>query len=389
MAESRPEDDAPDNDDHPGRPIGPDEIDPELMALGRTRARVGPVLAGAIVVFCVYFMIRLMPDLRFSFRDDTPKQVDKVERIVNKDGITAEDFVRVDLRPDHSFALRVAESEAARGHRLTPVLGTNSKLWLLDEGSPWATKTTYHTIYQGRLRYLSDMPFYDHLRSYVAKGEPSPRYVPTRAVRTALENKAESVKDGAGDPLAVTPSTPVIISELAADRAMVKAYLGERLPDIAAWRKALIAAGLPSAASKPVAETKEVITWELSDPEGLAGVTKKLTAAKLFGARTSELRRKYRATWGILTASPAGLVVSGKAALPWANLSSISLTVRRKVPSDAMVLIANERPGAYWYIKPVYVVLGLFAVLFLWAFVRSIRRPRSATEQTKTASAAA
>lgn len=390
MAESRQDDDAAEpNDDHPGRPIGPDELDPELMKLGRPRARVGPVLSGAILLLCGYYLVTLMADLRFSMRSSDPEPIDSVVKIVNKNGVAADDFVRVNLSPDYSFATRVAPSEASEGHRIVPVLGTNSKLWLLDVGSPRGGEPTYHTIYQGRLRYLSDMPFYDKLRSYVSKAPPSPRYVPTRAVRSALESKAEAIKDGAGDPLAVTPQTPVMIAELAADRAIVRAYLSERLPDLATWRKALIEAGLPSAAQKPTAETKEVITWELADPEGLAGITKKLTAAKLFSARPSELRRRYAATWGILNTSPAGLVISGKAALPWANLSSISVTVPRTVPSDAMVLIAHESPTAYWYLPYVYVVLGLFAALFLWAFIRSLLPRKEASTRTETASAAA
>ena len=65
---------APDRElaDHPGRPRGRDELDPELLVLPRPRASIGPLLALSVLVFCVYFLVRLRSDLVFAHAGDTP-----------------------------------------------------------------------------------------------------------------------------------------------------------------------------------------------------------------------------------------------------------------------------------------------------------------------------
>jgi hypothetical protein len=62
--------------DDPGRPRGKDELDPELIRLPRKRTRIGPVLAGSLIVLSLVMMWRLRGDLVFSRQDDAPVAVD-------------------------------------------------------------------------------------------------------------------------------------------------------------------------------------------------------------------------------------------------------------------------------------------------------------------------
>jgi hypothetical protein len=70
--------------------------------------------------------------------------------------------------------------------------------------------------------------------------------------------------------------------------------------------------------------------------------------------------------------------------VPWAHVSSLALVVPRTLRSDALILMTAERPGTYWYIIPVYVVLSFFLLLFAWALVRAFRRDRAAPDPSDT-----
>src|SRR5919198_463265 len=61
--------------EEPGRPRGRDEVDAELLVLPRPRPRVGPLLALSVVVFCVYFLVRLRSDLVFAHSGPDPAEV--------------------------------------------------------------------------------------------------------------------------------------------------------------------------------------------------------------------------------------------------------------------------------------------------------------------------
>jgi hypothetical protein len=56
----------------------------------------------------------------------------------------------------------------------------------------------------------------------------------------------------------------------------------------------------------------------------------------------------------------------------------VSVAVPHRVPDDAVILLTGEHPSAYWYLLAIYVAMGLFAALFAWALVRSLRAARTA-----------
>jgi len=370
-AEDEAEDEA--HDEHEGRPRKPDEIDPELISLAIRRGTVGPLLSLSIIVFCVYIMIRLVADYSFSRHSDTPKKIAHVDDIVASGKVGPEEFVALWAVPDQSFVAHLSGTGARYGHRLAPVLGSGSKLWLLTEATPWAEKPVYNEIQAGRLRRLDDLPFAGRLRSYVRKQPAAPRFVTDKAVEASLSDGRDSVATPFGDEIAVSPDTPVTISETVLDRARIEAFRTS-LPDEKTARTALVEAGVLTDADEPIATSKEMFVYEVAAPEGLAAVRARLIAAKQFGARAEPVLRSHETTWANLHGNTDGLTIAGTGTMPWSHVSSIALIVPRTIPSNALVLLTNERPGAYWYILPLYVVLGVFVLLFLWALIQYFRR---------------
>ncbi len=367
----------------PGAPRG-DELDPELISLKSTRRVVGPLLSLSVIVFCVFILIRLAPDFHFSRQSSQPRRIDDLAKVLHEDGVAPNDYITVRAVPDYSFVFRVAKGEADYGYRAAPVVGTNGKLWLLVVATTWTLAPDYSENYTGRLREISSLPFYDRLRTDVAARPPAPRVVATAAIRKALETGASQVVDPYGDQIAIAPTTPITISETVLDRARIEAFKYESYPDEATWRAALIAAGVLPADATPQRDDDEMAVYEVPAPDGLAAIRSKLIAAKLFRARAKAVTRHHQGNWSGLAAGADGLTVDGTL-VPWPNISSVAVIVPRTLDPDALVLMTAERPGTYWYILPVYIVLALFILLFAWALVRFWRSERSTPASGVTA----
>ncbi len=60
--------------------------------------------------------------------------------------------------------------------------------------------------------------------------------------------------------------------------------------------------------------------------------------------------------------------------MPEAQVDLAGLYVARDVPADASALITGEEPDDASYAWPVTIALGVFTLLFGWAFAIAIRR---------------
>lgn len=394
-AETQAPDDIP-----PIRPLGPGEIDPELISLPRSRARIGPLLALSVVVFSVYIMARIADDLAFSRQGPEPVDVASATTLLAGDDLDNR-FVRMRAVPDRASAARVTTSAATQGSRLAPVQGTGDRLWLMVDGNVWSATIRYEEVYTGRLRRLDDLPFAGELRGHVDQRPPAPRFFTPEAARAALAEGAGTVTLPSGDTVAPAADTPVHVYETAGDRVLIEVLATERLPDPATWAAALAELGLVAPDAEPVhgpmgtwvftariagdvghagapegeagsagdGETTSVIAGGIAD--AIADIEAALLDAKLVTARVLPIESVHETTWGALAAGDGALLVDG-APVPWGQISWISASAPRDVPADAWVLVADERPETYWYVLPLFVVLALAALLFLWALARAL-----------------
>jgi hypothetical protein len=360
--------------DDPGRPRGKDELDPELIRLPRKRTRIGPVLAGSLIVLSLVMMWRLRGDLVFSRQDDAPVAVD----LAAAAAASPDSYVELDARPDRVAALHVFPSRASDGHRLMPALGAGGAVWLMVDGDPWDEAPVARERYVGRVGRLGAMPFYDELKTALAAAPPSPVAIDAPALRAALEGNAAALADPSGEAVPLDPELELAVSETVAGKALITASAIETHPDEMAWQAALIRAGIAPPGTGPVSGTPASWTFAVPAPDGVDGVAAALVAARLYATRAEPMIVQRTARWGELAASDEGLVVAG-ATVPWTSVSSVSLAARRRAPDpEARVIVGGQAPGDFWYVLPIYLVLGLFALLFGWGLWQALRAARPA-----------
>jgi len=355
----------------PGEPFPDDAVDPELIALRRTSEGVGPVLCVSVLVFCAYMMVSLRADLKFSREPDTPREIDAVADLLADD--LQDRYVNVRAVPDRGFAAMVATGEAVGGSRAVPVLGSSDAVWLYTDGNPWSAAVAYNEFQQGRLRPLDDLPFADGLREFVASQPPSPRYISLAAFQQALQEGSSTVVDPAGSVLPITPDTQVVLSEVARGHAELIARATVDRLDEPAWNLALGNAGVLPAGGRPYQSDEFALWYRVPAPEGLAAIKAKLVAQNLFAVDVRPVVEARNVAWSELQVARTGLRIGDHEVL-WTDVSRISLAVPHRIPNDAVILLTHEQPELYWYLLPIYVLMGLFALLFAWALTRSLRR---------------
>lgn len=354
----------------PGAPFPPDAIDPELIALRRRSGGVGPVLSLSVLVFCTYMMLTLRADLRFSREATEPRTVDDIAALV--DGDLHDRFVNVRAVPDRAFSAQVSTGEAMNGQRVTPVLGSSDRVWMYTDGNPWTAIVAYNEFHQGRLRAIDDLPFGDGLRAFVERQPPTPRFVSLEALRAALEAKATTMLDPAGSQLELAADTPVTIHKVVPGRAEIVARATADRLDEAAWSLVLTNAGVLPTGGRAYRGNERAYWYRVPAPAGIEAVRQALRSHNLFAVDVRPIVETRNATWGQLRADAGGLT-AGDQTLAWVDISRVSLSVGHRVPDEAVILLTNELPGAYWYLLPIYVLMGLFALLFGWALFREIR----------------
>jgi hypothetical protein len=345
----------------PGEPIPKDEIDPELVSL-RPRTQVGLVTAFAVVVFCVFLSIKLWPDFRFAGEGKA--------RTVTVEDVAAgklddETHVAFEATLERAAAVRVRRAKGIPGLRVVPVSGSGDRLWVVLDGDGW-TRPREDELYAGRLRRLSELPFESAFRAEV-RAHPAPRHVTAEELRRGAG--ATELTAVTGDTFAITASDTVEIVVPDPDEVDVVASVDKIHPTAEAWADELHAAGFAATAGK----TEGQQVWiSVKGPGILGSIDQKLLAAHFFLNSKPKIRRHHVA-WGDLQRSDAGVTVDGTQ-IAWGTFDVAAIQAARPLHGDPWVLIAHEAPDRYWYVRPLYVLLVIFAALFAWALVRTARR---------------
>lgn len=353
----------------PGAPMGADDLDPELIRLRRPAPKVGIITAAGIVALCAIAMVRLRHDFAFSRAGDAPRSV--TAEAIAKGELAEESYVTLAASAELAGALRLRVTEGSRGNRLVPVRGSSDRVWLALPGEDWE-HFQHDDRVTGRLRRLDSA----RMAGAVARGLrefPAPRFAAGAALRTARTGGATQLTllDGTVLPIDATTEIELAVVDPGA-AVVVAAKAGARATD-AAWAEALAAAQLIAVGQAPLASTDELVRWEIRRPDAVASVQAALDGAELWGARVEPSSTRLRAPWGQLATDAVG--VTGPAGvIPWAAIDVAAVWAPRSLPEGAWVVLADERPGDYWYLTMVYVALALIGLLALWALARAIRR---------------
>nr|HEX4315766.1 hypothetical protein [Kofleriaceae bacterium] len=351
--------------DDAGAPVPKDAIDPDLVKLGRMKIKVGAITSLAVIVVCVVLAMRLGPDRRFAGNSDTPQAVTPEQ--VLADSVPVESYVALRGEPLIAHAVRAGTSKASSGERVVPVRGTGDRLWLVEAGDAFGEPSL--DAYAGRLRNLEDLPLAGAVRDYVA-ANPRPVFATPAELRGGFATGA--FRTVTHDQAHATADAKVAFDVLDPGAAVIVASFVDDLPDAAAWLAALDKAGIPHGPAAP--PDRDSVNIPVTVPDAVATTTAKLDDAKLFASRVDTVTHHYETTWGALASSPAGAFKVGAVSVPDAQIDLVGVFVTRTIPDDAYVVIVGDEPGDYSYVLPVTIVLGGFALLFAWAFVRAVRR---------------
>ena len=356
--------------EEPGAPVAKDAIDPELVKLGRPKAKIGAITAAGVVFLCVVFLSRLNADRTFGGNGDPTKVT--VAQIVAGE-VASDEYVTLDAEPLMSHAIRTSMQKGGLGLRVAPVRGTGEQLWLVLPGNGWEAPTTKG--YTGRLRKLSALPFASALRDH-AEENPRPMFATAAATRAAFASG--KVATVSGETLAITDADKVALDVVDPNSALIVAAINERLPNAGAWSSALVAAGITATPVPPpggVAAQTDQLRYEVKTPGAVAATTTKLEAASLWAARVEPVTRHYQTTWGAMKGgSAAGFTVAPGVTIPDAEIDLIGLYISKAIPDGAYAVIHGEKPQDYWYVLPISIGLLLIGLVFLWALVRAIKR---------------
>jgi hypothetical protein len=254
---------------------------------------------------------------------------------------------------------------------VVPAIGGGDRVWIVLDGDGWSAPRDSGR-YTGRLRRLSDLPFSGSFRRHV-KQHPAPRHVGADELRRALGAGGGELTAVTGDRFTPGADDIVEIVSIDPDAVTIAASFGERQPDVDAWTAALAGAGLIEPFAAPRTADDDMVWFDVHRPGVLAGAAKALEQAGLWGARVEPVTRRDRAPWREVRAGDAGVTVAG-ATLPWTIVDVAAIHAARPLPGDPWVVIAGESPERYWYVRPLYAVIAIFAVLFAWALVRTTRR---------------
>jgi hypothetical protein len=327
-----------------------------------------------MVFLCAFFVVKLSADRRFGGEDDQPRLVQLVDVVAGK--VDADAFVELPAEPIMSHAIRATKGKGDPGLRVTPVRGSNERIWLVLDGVAWDPPATTGR-YAGRLRALADMPFGESVREHAAAA-PRAVFATASAIRAGFA--AGTVKSVDGDDIKLRDTDRIAFDVIDSSRSTVVATFTVGTPDhpalldVDAWKRELDKLQIPATPIAQDERDKGLGQVRFDAQLGQRVVLEKLEGAKLWAARVDAVTRHLDTTWGDLKGSSPGELKVKTATIPDAAVDLVGIYVTRPIPSDAYALIVGEVPQDYWYILPITIVVGLIGLLFLWALIRTVRR---------------
>ncbi len=341
------------------------EPDPDLIKLSRKKPNIRLLTAASVVFLALFFLLKLDPDRRFAGNDDAPTSVTIADLAAGK--VDEDAYVSVKAEPMMSHAIRAQTAKNSVGLRVAPVKGASEKVWIVLPGDGWVDPTK--DAYTGRVRELEDLPFAGVLDDFLA-AHPRPLFATAAAVRAGFATG--KVKTVGGDEVSVRDNDKIGFDVIEPNAAIVVGTYNERIPNLAAWTKALTDAGITI--TGPGRDDRERAFFDVSMPGAVATLTRKLEAAGLWAARVDPVTHHHQTTWrGLKTSGPAGFTVAGLT-IPDAQLDLVGMFVVRDIPSGAYAIMVGEKPADYWYVLPVAILVLLIGLLFGWALVRAVKR---------------
>jgi len=337
------------------------DIDPELVQLKR-KVPVGPLLAASVLGFALLLMWRLRADFAYAGAGDAPRDAGSATAPVDP---LDNSFATLTGRPDATAPARIRGAQET-GHRLTPFLGTGARMWLEDDGDGGSVTPVLDDRWTGRLRRIDSTPFAAELARWVASSPPVPKVVFAAALGTGPKTDAN------GDPLILGADARVALKLVLPDKSRVLFVKTDDIPDEAAARAELAKLGF--SVGEPVEKTDASWAWDVA--AGADAINAGLRKARRFGAAASPAVETVEGRAADLDlSSPSTIRLAGRE-LARAAVDHAVYFAQPTLPGDAWVLASGDTPASLWYMRPLYAVLAVIAILMIWALLVDLRQLR-------------
>jgi hypothetical protein len=323
----------------------------EFAHITPTPRRRSPMVALAVLALGAVLLWHLRADLSYAFRPRTPIDLGDAR---SAGALEDNSFVTVRGQPDRRNALFIEPRGEKTRQTFFRLLGTDARLFVRAEDT--ARRAQLEDRWTGRLRRFDTQPWAPSLRAYYTNEVKAARYIAVGTLRLALRDHSSTLRDRAGEPLTLTPTTPVHIDRLFPDDLVVS-MSPEKYPNADDAKHELERLGMTV---KNARQTEKGAEFELvvGAPEATrAAVIEKLEKADLAFAAHQE-----RET-----------VPFGELSEPDATVKSISIDAPIVIADQAFVLTEGEAPSAYWWAPLLVAILVAFAAFNVWYLVRGRR----------------
>jgi hypothetical protein len=194
--------------------------------------------------------------------------------------------------------------------------------------------------------------------------------VPKVVFAAALANGPKT--DANGDPLILAADARVALKLVLPDKSRVLFVKTDDIPDEAAARAELAKLGFT--VGEPVEKTDASWAWDVA--AGADTINAALRKARRFGAAASAAVETVEGRAADLDlSSPSTIRLAGRE-LPRAAVDHAVYSAQPTLPGDAWVLASGDTPASLWYMRPLYAVLAVIAILMIWALLVDLRQLR-------------
>lgn len=389
---------------HPGAPIAPDAVDPELIRLSLPLPRRHPGVAIAVLLVGALLLYRLRADLHYAMQPATASDLGSAPAALKGGQLAGavEKYVSISGMPDHRNGLAFDPKGGRVRVQVFRLLGTSSRVYV---ATPAAPSPPFLNKWTGRLRRFDEVSYAEALRSawhetlvMRALDLSKLRALPAGTLPTPL-----SISDRAGEPIQVASQQDLLIDVLFEDDLRVL-LSKDKFPSEGDARHEVERLGLLHG---PGVETKDGYGYVLRLPKSAPERQRILAQIDAQGIWLWHRIETFRVPAAAVQLTPAGLMLPGPDSLAqpiryteqapsdaaqaiphqlvaqkepntllrWEQVQSVLISEPLNVPPGALLLIDGETPRSLLFTLPLAGLLLLFMGFNVWYLARSLRRP--------------
>jgi hypothetical protein len=335
----------------------------EWAGLKPTPRRRSPLTALVVIALAAGLGWHLRAELAYALAARAPLDLGDARHL--QGALEDNRYVTVRGQPDRRNSLNIEPRGEQERQSFFRLLGTGSRL--LVRALPPGRRIDLEERWAGRLRRFDDLPYAPSLREYYATQVRAARYLPSGALQAALTRGQTALADRTGEPLALTPSTPMVLDVVVPERLQVTLG-GDRFPSEADARHELERLGLHVT---PLDGEGERFRYSVEAPAAQRdAIADKLDAAGIAFAVDA---RRYQTPLGQLKASGDQLELPTGARVAWTWIAAASVEAPLVIPPDAWVLTEGEAPAGFWWAPALVALLAIFAAFNVWYLARARR----------------